>query len=101
MARGCLRRVHVCISPAERVPPAVNAAIPWWHRRRDPLPDVRRGHPTLERVGAWLGPLVDSPLGAADAVGAPALVAVKAPALLTPRTNHWLRHTHRPGRSAL
>src|SRR5512143_1222053 len=47
------------VSPAERVPPAVNAAIPWWHRRRDPLPDVRLGHPTLERVGAWLGPLVD------------------------------------------
>ena len=48
-----------CVSPAERVPPAVNAAIPWWHRRRDPLPDVRLGLPTLERVGAWLGPLVE------------------------------------------
>src|SRR5512135_2838155 len=100
MARSCLRRVHVCISPAERVPPAVNAAIPWWHRRRDPLPDVRLGHPTLERAGAWLGPLVDGPLGAADPappgtalcltlfrvqVGAPALVAVN-PCLIPPPT---------------
>jgi hypothetical protein len=48
-----------CVSLAERVPPAGNAAIPWLHRRRDPLPDVRLDHPTLERVGAWLGLLVD------------------------------------------
>src|SRR5512135_1610471 len=78
MARGCLRRVHVCISPAERVPPAGNAAILWLHRRRDPLPDVRLGHPTLERVGTWLGPLGESARGS----GRWAMVLLELPILL-------------------